>query len=454
MIHCEEKLLKSIISSIKKYTLENPDALSFYRNIGELDGLSLQRISIKNDEAYFEEIKNILNVITTIIVHPYIVNARETIIVRAEQAHGITPEMFLDTVHDQKLWKDKRGVMTPAEVYYFQNVDDLKNYENRFIVYLLDTISVQLSDYVKFYDFLVGTLVQGNVLTQDNSTLDRAYERLDTLAKKLKRIKNTGFYKEVSKANTRFTHVHATNVFKHNRAYGECYKFYLRNVTYGDEEARANDMAVYFFTRLLLALRVNGFELVVDAQNTEMLTPVLVLNERIRHSEKRGTPKHEQIVHPMKFTSQNFNVTLEGAQKYGGIFVTVQPKEAEEVSAKNLIVFDSTISFEEVEKNIENYKNSGATAVDAVTLWDAAYVDKTIRSLNRGGMSENAILRRYLEDKTRLIKASRQIYETHCPTCGGKSISFDESYLYHCPECGTDYTFVGENIWFTKLRRK
>lgn len=450
MIHCEEKLLKSIISSVKQYASEHTDDVSFYRDITDLQSLSLQRVSIKSDLEYFEEINKLLSVITTIIVHPHIVNARETIIIRAEQSHGLTPEMFHDTVLDQKLWKDKNGVMTPAEVYYFQNVDDLKNYENRFVVHLIDIIAAQLADYVKFYDFLVGTLVQGNILTQDNSALDKAYVRLSSLTKKVRRIKSTYFYREVSKANTRFTRIETTNVLIHNRAYNDCYRFYLRNVTYGDEEARANDMAVYYFTRLLLALRACGFQIDEEAARQ---TPILSLDDRINRRAKYNTPKTENIVRPMKFTSENFNVTLEGAQKYGGIFVTVEPKALKESKAKNLIVFDSTISFEEVEKNLGKYKKSGATAVDAVTLWDAAYVEDTIRSRNRGGISENAIILKYLEDKTQLIKASRQIYETHCPACGGKDVRAIGEYAFRCPACDTMYTFVEENIWFTKLRR-
>lgn len=451
MIHCEEKLLKSVISSVKSYTSAHPDDVSFYREIGALEGLSLQRVSLKSDLEYFDEISKLLSVVTTIVVHPHILNARETLIVRAEQAHGITPEMFRDTVRDEMLWRDKNGVMSPMEVHYFQNVDDLQNYENRFVVHLIDIIFRQLCDYVKFYDFLVGTLVQGSALTQDNSTLERAYERLSTLAKKVKRIKATEFYRIVSMANTRFTRVEATNIFKHNRAYGECYKFYLKNVTYGDEEARANDMAVYYFTRLLLALHSCGYEL-VGGNGGE--SPVLSLNERTRRSEKRGAANGEEIVRPMTFECADFVITLEGAHKYGGIFVTVTPKAlGKEGCAKNLLVFDSTINFEEVSNNIKKYQRSGATAVDAVTLWDAAYVEDSVRSLNRGGITENALLRRYLEDKTRLQKASRQIYESHCPACGGKSVSASNEYTYQCADCGTGYTFLNENIWFSKLRR-
>ena len=432
MIHCEEKLLKSIISSVEQYVSAHTDDVSFYRDITELQNLSLQHVSIESHLKYFEEINKLLGVITTIIASPYIVNSSESIINRAEQSHGLTPEDFRDTVLDTKLWKNKNGVMTPSEVHYFRNIDELKNYENRFVVRLIDIISAQLSEYGKFYDFLIGTLVHG-LLTQDDSALDKAYKKLSSLTKKVRQIKATYFYREVSKVNTRFAKVEPTNVFVHNRAYNACYKFYLRNITYGDEDALANDMAIYYFTRLLLALRTCGFEL--DGQIIQ------------------DTAFKEDIIRPMKFTSKNFSITLQSAQEYGGIFVTVEPEALKNCKAKNLLLFDSTINFEEVRKNLGNYQNSDATAIDAVTLWDVAYIDKTVRPRNYGGLSENAIILKYLEDKTRLVKASEHIYKTHCPVCGGKDVKEISESAYSCHACGTDYAFVDQNIWFKKLRR-
>lgn len=446
MIHCEEKFLKSIMASIKKYASEHVDDESFYADIADLQSLSLQKISIISDLEYFEEINKLLNVITTITVCPHIVNAHERIIIRAGQAHGLTPQMFHDTVLNSKLWQVKNGTMTPAEVYYFQNIDDIKNYENRFVVYLVNVVCAQLAEYVKFYDFLVGTLVQGSILTQDNSALDKAYERLSSLAKKVKHIKATYFYREVCKITPRFTCVGLTNVLIHNRAYNACYRFYLKNVTYGDEEARASDMAIYYFTRILIALRACGFE--PESKKTQHISTVL-----LGYSLKNKAATNEKNIDcSINFTSENFNVSLQGASKFGGIFVTVEPKTNKNVKAKNLIVFDSTVGFEEVQKNLGKYKRSGATAVDAVTLWDAAYVDDCVSSRNRGGISENAIILKYIQDKTRLIKASKQIYRTHCPACGGRDVHAIDKHTYSCPSCGTDYAFVDKNIWFKKLR--
>lgn len=426
MIHCEEKLLRSVNESIKKYALSRPDNRSFYEDIALLEALSLQSVSLNKDLIYFDEINKLFGAIITVIRRPFIVNESETVILRAEQSYGLTPEMFRETVKDTKLWKDKRGVITPKEVFYFQNIDELVNYENRFIVYLIDIVSSQLVGYVKFYDFLIGTIGSGG-LVQDQSELEVAYIKLNALYKKIRRIKETDFYKIVNKANTSFTHVEPTNVFKHNRAYGECYRFFVNNVTYSDDEARNKDLSAYFFTRLLCALRSGGYEFV--------------------DGEKAGG----KVVRKMNFESDEFRITVDEAKDYGGLAIEVTHK-GEAITAFNLLVFDGSPEFEEVEKRLDDYKTSGFTSVDAVTAWDAAYVDESVVSSASGGVSENELLIRYLSDKTKTVKASRRIYEEHCPVCGSKDIAIGETY--RCGNCGSEYTFAGEKIWLTKLRKK
>lgn len=428
MIHCAEKLLKAANAAIGEYASSHRDDASFWRDIASLEGLSLQALSLENDAAFFGEINAELNVITSIIAHPHIINERETIILRAEQAHGLTPEMFLDTVRDQKLWKDKRGVMTPAEVYYFQNIDRLANYENRFIVHLIDQIGGQLNDYAKFYDYLLGTLSRDDALTSDGSELEKLILRLETLEKKVRRIKGTYFYKEVSRSASALTHVEATNVLKHNRLYNHCFRFYVRYVTYGDEQARADDLTAYFFTRTLLALRAMGFELLSQG--------------------KRGAG----TARPMVFGSSEFVVKLREAQRYGGLFLTVVSKENGGLRSKNLLLFDGAADFATVRRNLKEYPRSG-TSVEAVSLWDLAYVDGGVVPRNTAKAGETALVMRYLKDKTRTAKASKTIYGSRCPVCGGKDVSAREEYS-SCSRCGSLWCFIGDKVWFAKLRKQ
>ncbi len=431
MIHCAEKLLKATNIALGDYASAHRANASFWRDIEKLKRLSLQKLSLQSDAEFFDKINTVLSVITTIIIHPHILNARQTVIVRAEQAHGLTPEMFMDTVRDQKLWKDKRGQMTPEEVYYFENIDELKNYENRFIVHLLDKINDQLNEYGKFYDYMLGRLNQGGVLTKDNSQLEKLMRRLDSLAKKVRRIKGTYFYKEVSKANTSFTHIEATNVLKHNRAYNFCYRFYTAYITYSDEQAVASDLANYYFTRLLLALLSCGFEL-----------------------QPSPGEKHYGVIRPMRFESQDFALGLEPAGEYDGFWVNVTNKKlGGELGWRNLLVFDGSVDFETVQRNLLSYPAGAHTAVDAINVWDSAYVDGGVRPLDAGRLTEVAILKRYIKDKTKTVKGSPGIYSKHCPVCGGKDIGLLGDNEFSCNRCGSVYSFQEDNIWFKKLRK-
>ena len=53
--------------------------------------------------------------------------------------------MFLKTMQDASLWKhNKDNEMIPEQVHYYQNVDELRIYENIFIMALiyLDNIAI------------------------------------------------------------------------------------------------------------------------------------------------------------------------------------------------------------------------------------------------------------------------------------------------------------------------
>lgn len=423
MINCAQKLLKQANTALQEYASAHSGA-SFWEQLESLGGLSLQTLSLERDAEFFAEINSVLNVVTTIIVHPHIVNQRESIIIRAEQAHGLTPDMFLDTVHDQQLWKDKRGVMTPQEVYYYQNVDDLCNYENRFVVHLLDKIGAQIADYNRFYDYMLRKAAKDRSLVEEGSRLEALVVRLETLSKKLRRIKNTFFYRVVSQSNTNFTRVEATNVLKHNRAYSLCFRFYVRNITYTDEQAQAEDLTNYCYTRLLLALKQSDFAPVGKA------------------SEEMGIVRH------VRLQNAQFAVQVERFPQPDGLLVTVRNKALSPAAAsRNLLLMDGTVDFAVVAQQLPNLPAD--VAVDAIGLWDLATVDGGVNMQNVGGATETELLVRYVSAKTRMLPASRTIYEKHCPVCGGRDLAAGEEQL-HCSSCGCTYSFVGDSLWLSK----
>ncbi|MBE7087928.1 MAG: DUF2357 domain-containing protein [Clostridiales bacterium] len=445
MINCEEKSLKATISKIKRFASEHADAVSFYREIEALGDLSLQSKSFKNDEKFFERVNYLISVIVTIIAHPHIINVREDIIIRAEQAPALTVDMFDRTVKDTKLWRDKRGEMVPEEVYYYQNVDEIKTYENRFIVHLIDVLSDRLADYSAFYSFLIGTVNGGSALSQKNSELEKSIERLDSLSKKIRRLKNTYFYREVSKRSWVTAMVQPTNVLLKNRHYLHCFRFYLEYITYGSRVALIDDIKVYYFTHLLQALKRAGYKL---SQQSEM--------EMICYNNT-GEIKFNR---PLSFVNETFILTVDGAKEYGGLWFRVRNKKVrlgECNPANHLLLFDGSVTFDECDKNTERFKNSGAMAIDALSPWNRAKINAWgAEPVNENPVPEREITARYIAEKTHLMPASQTIYETHCPVCRGRNITEDEDFgIFTCGSCNTKYTFITstnlKQIWFINL---
>ena len=135
----EERYLKKEIKKLNQYSKEHRSFLDFFNNVDPVMDKTLQDLSFKSDLNFFKEIEFILSVITSIISHPHLVNKGEEIIVRADQANHVSTEMFNKTMRDATLWKENDQTdMVPEYVYYYQQIDELRIYENIFIDFLFN----------------------------------------------------------------------------------------------------------------------------------------------------------------------------------------------------------------------------------------------------------------------------------------------------------------------------
>ena len=191
----EEQFLKKTINEIKKFAKTNKDASSFYAALNDIEVLSLQDKSFNSDIDFFDKINFILSVITSIIVHPHISHKGENIILRADQVNSLQNDMFLKTMQDASLWKhNKDNEMIPEQVHYYQNVDEIRIYENIFIVMLINMISDELNKYKEFYSTMILTLNPENVLSTSDDNVEVAFDKIDRLLKRIRKIKQTYFY--------------------------------------------------------------------------------------------------------------------------------------------------------------------------------------------------------------------------------------------------------------------
>ena len=136
----EEKFLKSSIEQLNNYAKDNCGFLDFFNKIDSILPQSLQEQSFKEDLNFLNDVGFILSVITSIISKPHIASTGEEIIIRSELAPALSNEMFQKTLRDSTLWTEEGMDMVPQYVHYYQHVDELKIYENIFIVYLINLI--------------------------------------------------------------------------------------------------------------------------------------------------------------------------------------------------------------------------------------------------------------------------------------------------------------------------
>ncbi len=439
MINCEGKLLKSTVKKIKKYKAEHVDALSFFNEIENLKDVSLQSLSLKNDLKFYDEIDNVLAVVVAIIRNPHIVNTREDMIVRAEQAHSVTPTMFMDTVLDTKLWRDKNGIMTPQEVHYFNNIDDLKNYENRFVTLFVDKLEQKLADYAALYALLVDTVGDNGFLTTNDSELRKAYEKMNVINHKIKRIKDTYFYKEVSKTPITIVHVTPTNVIKHNRLYRVLYKFWTSSLDMGGERVGDEGLVAFYYVKLLTWLKGEGFSLVEKSKGASM-----------NFVGSRDIRRYKPII----FENEEFNLTLRSAKDFGGLYVFVKNKSIKSRQVNpcvHLILFDGSVGFENIDRDLELYKDEKSLTVTALSVWNCATVEEKLK-IARGSQKEDALVETLMKGFTTVLRASKVIYKDHCPVCGGKDVR-EDGVICRCGSCLSEYAFGSDKLWITKLSR-
>lgn len=438
----EEGYLKRTVAKLNKYALKHREYTDFFDGLDGLDIKPLQDLSFQSDLDYFDRLNFILSVITSIISKPRIANTGEHVILRTELASSISTETFQMTMRDPRLWMDDGLRMVPEYVYFYQNIDELCIYENIFIVTLIKMIDVEIAKYNDFYVSLIQTFDGQEALSLKGNSASIAFNRIKHLHKKLKYIKNTRFFKEISRRSAPLKTVHPTNILLKDRLYSYCYKFYRSLLAYSDKQTLLKDFRTYHYVLLLRSLKARGFELERD---------------------KRGKVRRRlgEIVLPkISFFNDTFEVTVEPYAEIG-LKVAVKNrfiKSSKARTALHLLMFEPGGSEEDLKKAREDTKNNFQT-IEAVYFWNLVYVDEEIKVSFRNPLSEQALMDKWLESKLLHSEASLKIYKTFCPSCKHQALEATTHTHYQCGICGSVFAFYHDdnkktNIWFLKLRRE
>ena len=415
-----EKLNDYIIST--ENFLGDVSAKDFSERLRALGVVSLQEFSIEHDRSFLRRVDALLNVIVSIIYHPHISNKHEEVVLRIELVQQISREDFLDTVRDSKLWKEHDLKMIPEEVHHHQYIDELRIYENRFIGFLVDVIDRELSKFSTFFLLRLPTVNSADA-NLDRGQVGETIVEIDRLKRKTQFIKNTRFYKEVSKGKAFSPKIQPTNILLKDRLYRFCYKFYKDLAKYEDMNAAKSDLRDYYTILLFKELDRQGFCL--DSREDDKFN----------------------------FTNGEFSVSVEAVNDCA-LSMSVCCKEFENEAVTHLMKFHV-----ETEKNISDVKvdsNGEYEGIEILSPWELCYADDgsafgVITDKNE------ALVRDWLNSKISKTVADKVVYKRYCPVCRTRGVDFSNN-VYTCSACGSRYMFNEKDesvtVWFRKIRNR
>lgn len=417
----EESQLKKTISQLNTYQEEHRSIKYFYKDLDNLTLDSLQRFSFQQDNEFFNEISFILSVISSIIAHPHLSNKGEDIIVRATTAGHLSNESFQQVFKDTQLWKEKDYEMIPEYVHYYQYTDELKIYENIFIGMVIHLIDVELNKYNEFYMNMIPSLDQSVGEIYENKSIEKTLAQIDDLERKLRYIKNTYFYKEISKCNLALHTIQPTNILLKDRLYHYCFKFYRKFIQYEDKDCLLEDFRKYYFFTILKVFKDNHF----------------VLDE-----------KKSQKYNHLFFLFKDYQVELALGKTLTNINLTILHHHIE---AKHSLILQTEREFQLPELEMEK-----ALTTEVMTLWNLYQLEQPNQPIFSNRVSEYEMVTDWLMYKMKEVQAKKEVYSKYCPVCKHKNINEEED-VYMCLDCKTMYTFKKDEkkdtIWFIQLRR-
>ena len=432
----EEKYLKSTINKLNIYATEHSDFLDFFNVVDDFLEKSLQEQSFKGDLELFNELSFILSVITTIISKPHIASKGEEIILRSELAPSLSNEMFQKTLRDSTIWTQEGFDMVPQYVYYYQYVDELKIYENIFIGHLIQKLDVEISKYNDFYHSMVHTFESREDLSKKDDYTSKALAKLNLLNRKIKFIKGTHFYKVIRKDATKMKVVHPTNILTKDRLYNYCYKFYKKMITYIDESEKTKDFRAYYYIQVIKALKDLGFKVKNDS------------NSSITFEDKF-------VISTVEFELDDYSLKLYAEDANNGLVLEVKKAGIRKFKKKsiNLLVFDTKTKFDEIVLADKDYYDS----VEITSLWNFAHAYNDVNKVFDNHVTEQEIVKYWIESKLKTKKCSMDLYSKYCPSCKSTEV-LEKNGAFHCEDCHSKYVFFGKknhkSLWFLRYRKK
>lgn len=424
MIATRQLQFKSNARAAEEFISQNGGLVGAYSHADCAGDFSLQKISYEEDCSYFKEVLSLLGIILSIAEKPHVSTRREEIFARIEQAGQLSSDDFIRVCRDGSLWKRHGVKMVPEELYYFRIEDELCIYENRFIVLLIDLIGKEITELKRVYGERLPRLGENtDMLDAGNAGMALNFAR--NIEKRVSYLKNTGFYKIVSKEKPLKGRIAPTNILIKDLKYRACFKFYNGFLKYQSEGEEAEDVRSVIKIYILKSLHRLGFE----------------LNEGKSLNAFEACGKEFLL---------NFDFNKKGA---------VILRVTHRISQKNALyaLFAGDGRAEEVAKEFAS-SDEGADFCSVEIFGEWSLKDGvTNELLSRSGQTEEEMIYSWLTSKIRTVRADSSVYTKYCPACGVSGV-YENGGIFYCPNCGTRYAFTEDSsgervIWICKLRR-
>ncbi len=421
MTNTEAITLDVIKQRIDAYNRENPTFKDYHDNIEKFNIGSLQEIACQKDRAYLKKISTVLNVIMSIVAHPHISNKQEEIVTRVEQAKQLSNEDFSRVMKNGSLWKRYNLRMVPENVYYYQNVDELCIYENQFVCLVLDLLLKELNEYANFYIKMLPSMKNGILACLDGRKPQKILIYIDSLRRRITYLKNTRFYKEISKAKPISRNIQRTNILLKDNLYHRVYRFYREYLGTEERFITYNFMYEYVSALITKQLSLRGFK------------PL---------KRKKGDIKI--------FENDSFLLSLAPYNQNHGFVLEITEKLCQKTT-KHLMMLSLSAWFSDIEK-----AETGYDTVDALSMWASVNVSKRAEDFEEI-FPEEEIVKKYFDDKLCLSVTKSDVYTRYCPVCRERNlVETDDTYT--CVNCSSRYVFTktsqgDDAVWFLRLRR-
>jgi hypothetical protein len=454
--------LEEIDSRLKKLINTSRNFNTFLNKLKRVSFKVSNSRQIKEDKEEIENIKRIVNTITSIVYHPHLSLKQEDIIVRSETVAYLDTYSFFKTMKDPSLRKRKRGEMIPQYVYNYDNIDNLRIYENIFICmmvdYLFDEImrlyntysrrfgsilnllgrrDVSFEDYTFLSDF---NALKGNddtFLTQKRDVEMKVFKEILAVEKKLKRIRSTTFYIDVKKARPIQGKVEPTNILLQDPLYSIVYRYYLNEIMHDDAKIMEQFYVNFVFVSLVQTL------LSLDYQ----LAPISK-----RKNRKIKSEFYFDLTKSIYFYSSDFSIGINSEDDGKMLKVKVKLNHLDGLDLKDgggeveaviipVVSFDG-FTLQEVEKTIGELSDKEETDRVVVfalndSLQGKALPFEVLDFSTYKIKGQDDILTNFIRSFTTVLNGDYQLYSKHCPVCG-KSLVLEEISGNRCLSCGSD----------------